>query len=52
MKEDAHNLDQSEENILAYEVSDEAIEAAAGKVGDPRASFPESNDRERKCCPP
>jgi hypothetical protein len=51
INEGANDLDQSEEEILTYEVSDEAMEAAAGKVGDARHSFPETNDLERKCCP-
>ena len=37
MNEDANDLGQSEEEILAYEVSDEAIEAAA--VAGPTPTF-------------
>lgn len=32
-------LDQAEEAILCYEVSDEAVEAAAGSVKDKAGSF-------------
>jgi hypothetical protein len=33
MNEHATDLDQADEDILTYDVSDEALEAAAGSVG-------------------
>jgi len=30
MNDDTHDLDQADEDVLAYAVSDEAVEAAAG----------------------
>jgi hypothetical protein len=38
MNDEMTNLDQAEEEILTYTVSDEAIEAAAGIEGGPPPS--------------
>jgi hypothetical protein len=39
MHQDAEtNLDQAEAEILTYTVSDEALEAAAGMLGEPNLS--------------
>ena len=51
MNEDANDLDQSEEEILADKVSDEAMEAAAGKDGDMLASTPTYDTTNPRCCP-
>jgi hypothetical protein len=39
MKDKAIHPDQTEEKILAYEVSDEALEAAAGTTTGPAFTF-------------
>jgi hypothetical protein len=38
MNDDATTLDQADEDILTYEVSDEALEAGAGPVRGARAT--------------
>jgi hypothetical protein len=39
MSDTTIKLDQAEEEILAYEISDEALEAAAGTVKEKAANY-------------
>jgi hypothetical protein len=49
MNDETDNLDQADEDIFTYEVSDEALEAAAGRKGGALVLITTTTDTQSSC---